>query len=161
MKLILKYLKPFAVVVLLCLALLFGQAICDLSLPNLMSDIVNTGIQLGGIEEGAPKILSENGFQLVQFFMTGSDRDDFSAAYTRKEAGTAGEKKYTCSDNGFPFVPTSETDVATPTQDYGSIYITGYATNDSLCILTYDVDANGNQTLIDKFERKLEVCSEH
>ena len=76
-------------------------------------------------------------------------------------AGTAGEKKYTCSDNGFPFVPTSETGMATPTQDYGSIYITGYATNDSLCILTYDVDANGNQTLIDKFERKLEVCSEH
>lgn len=27
--------------------------------------------------------------------------------------------------------------------------------------MTYDVDANGNQTLIDKFERKLEVCSEH
>ena len=76
-------------------------------------------------------------------------------------AGTAGEKKYTCSDNGFPFVSTTETGIATPTQDYGSIYITGYATNDSLSILTYDVDANGNQTLIDKFERKLEVCSKH
>ena len=39
MKLIAKYLKPFALVVLLCLILLFGQAMCDLSLPNLMSDI--------------------------------------------------------------------------------------------------------------------------
>ena len=43
MKLIAKYLKPFALVVLLCLILLFGQAMCDLSLPNLMSDIVKCG----------------------------------------------------------------------------------------------------------------------
>ena len=52
MKLIAKYLKPLRIeVVLLCLILLFGQAICDLSLPNLMSDIVNVGIQQSGIEE--------------------------------------------------------------------------------------------------------------
>lgn len=48
MKLIFKYLKPFALVVVLCVALLFGQAMCDLSLPNLMSDIVTVGIQAMG-----------------------------------------------------------------------------------------------------------------
>lgn len=51
MKLLGKYLKPFALPVLLSILLLFGQAMCDLTLPNLMSDIVNTGIQQGGIDE--------------------------------------------------------------------------------------------------------------
>ena len=50
-------------------------------------------------------------------------------------AGTAGEKKYTCSDNGFPFVSTSETGVATPTQDYGSIYICPPAIPVSSCLI--------------------------
>ena len=40
MKLLKTYLKPFAALVLACILLLFGQAMCDLTLPNLMSDIV-------------------------------------------------------------------------------------------------------------------------
>ena len=40
-----KYLKPFLFSVLLAVILLFGQAICDLTLPNYMSEIVNIGIQ--------------------------------------------------------------------------------------------------------------------
>lgn len=69
MKLIAKYLKPFALILVLCIVLLFGQALCDLSLPNLMSDIVNIGIQQGGIEGGAPKAISQNGMTLLKFFM--------------------------------------------------------------------------------------------
>ncbi len=75
-------------------------------------------------------------------------------------AGTAGEKKYTCSDNGFAFVKTS-TDKATPTQDFNSIYVTGYATAGYLCIEAYDVDANGNKTLFDKKTWGVESCDEH
>ena len=58
MKLLKTYLKPFAALVLACILLLFGQAMCDLTLPNLMSDIVNTGIQLGGVNEAAPAVLN-------------------------------------------------------------------------------------------------------
>ena len=39
MKLLKTYLKPFAALVLACILLLFGQAMCDLTLPNVMSDI--------------------------------------------------------------------------------------------------------------------------
>lgn len=74
MKLIAKYLKPFAALVLVCLVLLFGQAMCDLSLPNLMSDIVNVGIQQGGVEAGAPEAMSQNGMTLLQEFMTGDEK---------------------------------------------------------------------------------------
>lgn len=38
------YLKKYQLSLLFCFLLLFTQAICDLSLPNLMSDIINVGI---------------------------------------------------------------------------------------------------------------------
>ena len=49
MRRIIKYMKPYAALVLAAVLLLFGQAYCDLSLPNYMSRIVDTGIQQGGI----------------------------------------------------------------------------------------------------------------
>ena len=52
--------------ILLCLALLFGQAMCDLSLPSLMSNIVNIGIQKGGIKETAPNALSADAMKLCR-----------------------------------------------------------------------------------------------
>jgi ATP-binding cassette subfamily B protein len=39
-----KYFEPYILFILLAVMLLFGQAICDLSLPDYMSDIVNKGI---------------------------------------------------------------------------------------------------------------------
>lgn len=91
MKLMLKYLKPYVIPVLLCVALLFGQAICELMLPNLMSDIVNTGVQQGGIEQGAPQVISEQGKQLLEYFMTPQQREAFEQAYMPK--AEAGEQK--------------------------------------------------------------------
>ena len=41
---IIKYLKPYVGYVLLAIALLFAQAMCELSLPNYMSKIINDGI---------------------------------------------------------------------------------------------------------------------
>ena len=98
MKLIFKYLKPFALVVVLCVALLFGQAMCDLSLPNLMSDIVTVGIQQGGIDESLPDAISQKGMQLISFFMGEGDRAAFQGAYALVEPGSdsasAYEKEY-------------------------------------------------------------------
>ena len=74
MKLIARYIKPFLGILLLCLALLFGQAMCDLSLPNLMSDMVNVGIQQSGIENGAPSALRKEGLELLSGFATAEDK---------------------------------------------------------------------------------------
>nr|WP_295685559.1 ABC transporter ATP-binding protein [uncultured Lachnoclostridium sp.] len=81
MKLIMRYLKPFAGVVVLCILLLFGQAMSDLSLPTLMSDIVTNGIQKSGIEEQAPKAISEKGMTLITAFMTEEDKQQFLNSY--------------------------------------------------------------------------------
>ena len=54
---LMKYMKPYLIIVLAIIALLFGQAMADLSLPDYMSDIVNNGIQQGGIEYAVPEVI--------------------------------------------------------------------------------------------------------
>jgi len=93
MKLLKTYLKPFAALVLACILLLFGQAMCDLTLPNLMSDIVNTGIQLGGVDETAPAVLNQQAVDLLTLFMNDAEAGTFKKAYTPVEHGSDEETK--------------------------------------------------------------------
>lgn len=93
MRLLKTYLKPFAALVLACILLLFGQAMCDLTLPNVMSDIVNTGIQLGGVDEAAPAILNQQAVDLLTLFMNDAEAGTFKNAYTPVEHGSDEETK--------------------------------------------------------------------
>ena len=93
MKLLKTYLKPFAALVLACILLLFGQAMCDLTLPNLMSDIVNTGIQLGGVDEVAPAVLNQQAVDLLALFMNDAEAGTFKNAYTPVEHGSDEETR--------------------------------------------------------------------
>ena len=94
MKVIMKYLKPFAGTILVSLLILFGQAIGELSLPNLMSDIVNTGIQNGGVEQEAPEALPADGFALMTLFMDDADKETFQNSYRLIEGGSAEAEAY-------------------------------------------------------------------
>ena len=93
MRLLKTYLKPFAALVLACILLLFGQAMCDLTLPNVMRDIVNTGIQLGGVDEAAPAVLNQQAVDLLTLFMNDAEAGTFKNAYTPVEHGSDEETK--------------------------------------------------------------------
>lgn len=93
MRLLKTYLKPFAALVLACILLLFGQAMCDLTLPNVMSDIVNIGIQLGGVDEAAPAVLNQQAVDLLTLFMNNAEAGTFKNAYTPVEHGSDEETK--------------------------------------------------------------------
>ena len=82
MKRIIKYYKPFLVTLIISVFLLFVQAICDLKLPDFMADIVNIGIQTNGIEEVAPKAISENGMNLMKSYMTDENKQIVENSYT-------------------------------------------------------------------------------
>ena len=88
MKLLVRYLKPFAGILLVCLVLLFGQAACDLSLPTLMSDMVNVGIQQGGIQTGAPEALSRQGLELLSAFASSRDAALLEEGYYTVDPGS-------------------------------------------------------------------------
>jgi len=81
MKLVLKHLKPFALLVTAAVVLLVAQAFGDLNQPNLMSNIVNVGLQGSGIAEDAPRHLTQEGMDFLTAFMTPEDEETFREAY--------------------------------------------------------------------------------
>ena len=90
-----KYLKPFIVPLLVVVVLLFGQAQCELALPDLMSDIVDTGIQKGGIIDGVPSVIRESQYNKMKIFMDEKQQKLFEANYTllASDQASADEKE--------------------------------------------------------------------
>ena len=69
-----KYLKPYAWLALLCIALVFVQAMADLKLPDYMSDVVNIGVMRNGIEDAVPVKISRESFQTALALMLPESR---------------------------------------------------------------------------------------
>ena len=84
---ILKYLKKHVGLVLVIVALLVVQAYCDLTLPQYTSDIVDVGIQQGGIERVTPDQLRSDSLEELALFLTDEEEDLFRASYTLDEDG--------------------------------------------------------------------------
>ena len=72
---LIRYLKQVIWQVLAIVLLLVVQAWCDLSLPQYTSDIVDVGIQQGGIEHAAPDQLRDETMEGLKLFM---DEDGWS-----------------------------------------------------------------------------------
>jgi ABC-type multidrug transport system fused ATPase/permease subunit len=64
-----KFLKPFIYFIILAVVLLAVQAYCDLSLPSYMSNIVNNGIQQGGIVNSVPEAIRKNSMEKALIFL--------------------------------------------------------------------------------------------
>ncbi len=71
---LMKYLRPYALVILVIFALLFGQAMADLALPDYMSRIVNYGLQRGGMEDSVPEVMRVSEFERLKLFMSSEDQ---------------------------------------------------------------------------------------
>lgn len=106
-----RYLKPYAVLLLMGIVFLFGQAMLELSLPNYMSDIVNVGLQQGGITSPAPQVISADAFGLMEQFMSQEDRDVVEETYV----ALADHPDY--EDLSATFPQAADTDLALNTQD--------------------------------------------
>lgn len=89
MKRILKYVKPFGGMVILSIVLLFLQAVADLSLPTYTADIVNVGIQQGGIENAVPIAIRESEMNKLLLFLNAEESAQVLDAYTLLETGTS------------------------------------------------------------------------
>lgn len=84
-----KYLKPFAVILIAAVALLFIQANCDLALPDYMSRIVNVGIQQGGIESAVPKAVRLQTMNKLTLFLDEEEKATVISAYTLVDRDSA------------------------------------------------------------------------
>ena len=91
---IMKYLKKSAVSVVAIIVLLLVQALCDISLPDYTSKIVNVGIQQGGIENAVPEVIKENELKRLLMFVDDDKKDTVENAYTLVESGNTSDEKY-------------------------------------------------------------------
>lgn len=91
---IMKYLKKSAVSVVAIIILLLIQALCDISLPDYTSKIVNVGIQQGGIENAVPEVIKENELKRLLMFVDNDDKDAVEDAYTLVKSGDTSDEKY-------------------------------------------------------------------
>ena len=117
MKKLARYLKPYTGWILLCVALLFAQAMCELNLPNLRSDIVNVGLQQSGIEDEAPRVLSQEGLKLLSPFVDESDRFALEAGYTTGELSEALKKEFPEAVSGQTYVLSDDEGKKTAAED--------------------------------------------
>jgi len=65
-----RFIKPYILLVLLIIVLLFVQANADLALPDYMSRIVNVGIQQGGVENAVAEAISQSTMDQLLIFMS-------------------------------------------------------------------------------------------
>lgn len=77
-----KFLKPYAAAVAAIICILVVQAYCDLSLPTYTSDIVNIGIQQGGIDEALPDTISKKDLNHLLLLVPSNRQKIVKNAYT-------------------------------------------------------------------------------
>ncbi|MCJ7658508.1 MAG: ABC transporter ATP-binding protein/permease, partial [Anaerolineales bacterium] len=71
---LLKYLKPYTLLILLTIVLLFVQANAELALPEYLSKIINNGIQQNGVENAVPEAIRQNQMEKLLIFMSPEDQ---------------------------------------------------------------------------------------
>ncbi len=79
---LLKYTKPYLLLVLFSIGLLAAQANLDLALPDYLSDIIDTGIQQGGVESAVPIAFRQSELDRIFIFTPSDNHTTVLAEYT-------------------------------------------------------------------------------
>ncbi len=77
-----KYLKPFTILILISIVLLFFQALANLAIHDYMSNIINFGIQQGGIKNAVPEAIRKSQMDKLTIFMDTESRSEVLESYT-------------------------------------------------------------------------------
>ena len=78
---IFRYLKDNIISVILIILLLVVQANCDLTIPGYTSNIINVGVQQGGISETNPKVIRESKLNEILLFVDQDTKEEILANY--------------------------------------------------------------------------------
>jgi ATP-binding cassette, subfamily B, multidrug efflux pump len=108
MKKLMHYLKPFRLSILAVVILLVIQALCDLSLPQYTSDIVDVGIQQGGIENNALEAVRVSTYQKMQYFMSSEDSEYLLKYYKYVGKDSSSESEYKEYLKDYPVLETED-----------------------------------------------------
>ena len=87
-----KYLGKYWYAILAALVLLVVQAHSDLTLPSITSDIVDVGIQQGGLETATPDTIRKSTLSAIELFMTDEEKDTIKENYKETTQTVDGKK---------------------------------------------------------------------
>ena len=99
---LIKYLKSSVGAVLMIVLLLLVQAFCDLSLPDYTSNIVNVGIQQGGVEDAVPDVIRKTELDRILLFTNEDDKNNILDNYTYLDKGSLSESEFNDYKKDYP-----------------------------------------------------------
>jgi ATP-binding cassette subfamily B protein len=76
-----KYLKPYLLLILIAIGMLYAQVMADLALPDYMSDIINVGIQQGGVTNAVPTAIRKSEMDKITIFMSAEEKSSVLGDY--------------------------------------------------------------------------------
>lgn len=101
---LIKYLKSSAGAVLMIVLLLVVQAFCDLSLPDYTSNIVNVGIQQGGVEDAVPDVIRKTELDRILLFITEDEKNEVLDNYTLLDSDSLSDDELNKYEDKYPQV---------------------------------------------------------
>ena len=101
---IFKHLKNSSFMIILIILLLAGQASCELSLPTYTSNIINIGIQQGGIENVAPNVIRAEQMEKLFIFMNNENKDTVLNNYKLLSKKSLSSEEYNKYKEDYPAI---------------------------------------------------------
>lgn len=102
------YLKKSVLPILIIIGLLIVMAICDLTLPDYTSRIINVGVQQGGIEEVVPKAILKQSLEDILLFTDSQDKNTILNHYRLVSKETLSKEEYNKLVKKYPKLETEE-----------------------------------------------------
>jgi len=94
MLMLFKQYKKYLGSIIIIFGLLIVQAICDLNLPDYTSDIINVGVQQGGINNTNIEVITKENFDNLLLFVDEEDIDFVKSSYEELNPSEKLIKKY-------------------------------------------------------------------
>lgn len=99
---IFRYLKKSIIPILAVVVLLALQAVCDLSLPDYTSRIVNVGIQQGGIKYVTPTVIRKTELDKALLFLDDAGKEEVLSHYSLLDKGQLSSADYAKDVKDYP-----------------------------------------------------------
>ncbi|MDE5853203.1 MAG: hypothetical protein K2G97_04080, partial [Oscillospiraceae bacterium] len=109
-----KYMKKEAIPLIVLFVLLIFQVVCDLSLPDYISTIVNVGIQQQGIVDAVPEAIRPYSMEQIQIFITDNDKQILNKNYTLISKDNLNEQQYHSMFAKYPILDTDTLYIINP-----------------------------------------------
>lgn len=103
-----KHLKKSVVSIIAIVILLLVQATCDLSLPEYTSDIVNIGIQQGGVKDAVLDVIRRSELEKITLIMNEKDKEKVLDSYELIDRGSLSKKEYDTYKEKYPALEDQE-----------------------------------------------------